>query len=74
MISGTFRRYFIASMLCMILLGLAFLVWASALYLSDRFGCSVEVFDWVALLLGFGGFLSLCIAGEGSFKDEGRNR
>ena len=72
--SETFKRYLIASVLCMIFLGLGFLVWASALYLADRFSCSVEVFDWIALFLCFGGFLSICIAGEKDFKGEERNQ
>ena len=64
-----FRRLLIAVILCMVFLGLGFMVWASAFYLAERFGCNHEIFDWIALFLCFGGFLSICIGGEKNVRD-----
>ena len=63
------KRMIIATVLNMFFLSLAFLTWLASPYLVDKTGWSYELFKFIAICIGFCGFLSICIIGEKSVKD-----
>lgn len=56
------RRLIIAVVMCMLTMGTAILVWASALKLSDMSGLPVGVFDCIAVILVCLSLISSCLA------------
>lgn len=56
------RRLIIAVVMCMLTMGTAVLVWASALKLSDMSGLPVGVFDCIAVVFVCLSLISSCLA------------
>ena len=56
------RRLIIAVVMCMLTMGAAVLIWASALKLSDMSGLPVGVFDCIAVVFVCLSLISSCLA------------
>ena len=56
------RRLIIAVVMCMLTMGTAVLVWASALKLSDMSGLPVWTFDCIAVVFVCFSLISSCLA------------
>lgn len=69
-ISSNFKKAALAVALCMVFLGLAVLLWASAFYLAERTCVNYNVFDFLAYICGFCGFLSCCIFSQPDENDR----
>lgn len=68
-----FKKIFLSVIFCMAFCGLGLIVWASGFWLVDLTGWRIEIFDCIATLLLFCGFLSCCIVNEKNNETDGKS-